>query len=304
MPLEVQKNVSLKNRNWWKVGGSAENFCEPKTVVELKEALLRAQRENWNLHILSGGSNILVKEGIISGLVISLHEMKGVSFSGEENGRFRVQALCGTSKAELARLFLQKKLSPAVFLTGLPGDLGGGIVMNAGLGDAICPREFCEIVDWIEVLRPTGEQVRISSEQIKWEYRHTAGWQPGIITEASLSWPMDPRPEVLKELREATQKRVKTQPLDLPSGGSTFQNPPGQKAARLIDESGLKGFRIGGAAVSTKHANFIVNDRSASADDILALIKKVRSEVLEKKGIHLQTEVILFGGWDLDCTIS
>ncbi|MEK6556630.1 MAG: UDP-N-acetylmuramate dehydrogenase [Bdellovibrionota bacterium] len=294
----LQKNISLKKLNWWKVGGEAEYFAAPENLEDLKSVYGEALKNKWPVHILSGGSNILVKEGLIKGLVLSLHALKGVISQNQVNGRLEVVAWAGAPKAEVARVFMQNKLAPAVFMTGIPGDLGGGVVMNAGVGEAIRPREFCEIVDWIEVLRPDLNLEKIESSKIKWEYRHTSGWQPGIIVRVGLGWTLEPDAEVLNNVRKATQKRVQSQPLDMPSGGSTFQNPPGEKAARLIDQCGLKGRRVGGASVSTKHANFIVNDQNAKADDILALIKEVQNEVKVQKSISLQTEVILFGGWE------
>jgi UDP-N-acetylmuramate dehydrogenase len=296
----LQRNVSLKTLNWWRVGGEAEHFAAPRNLEDLISVYSEALKNKWPLHILSGGSNILVKEGIIKGLVLSLHDLKGIISQNKTEQKLEIEAWAGTPKAEVARVFMQNKLPPAVFMTGIPGDIGGGVVMNAGVGEAIRPREFCEVVDWVEVLRPDLKLEKIKSQEIKWEYRHTSGWQPGIIVRVGMSWEYQPDIEVLNHVRKATQKRVQSQPLELPSGGSTFQNPPGEKAARLIDECGLKGRRVGGASVSTKHANFIVNDQNAKADDILALIHQVQSEVLQKKSISLQTEVILFGGWDLN----
>lgn len=296
----IQSNVSLKSKNWWKVGGVAANYAEPTSIDELKFVMSEAQKNKWPIHILSGGSNILVKEGVIEGFVLSMHNFKGVESTRievrDEVPYFQIVALAGTPKAEAARAFMQKKLMPAIFLTGIPGDLGGGIVMNAGVGEQIRPREFCEVVKWVEILRPNLDVDRVLGSEFKWEYRHAGGWQPGIIVRVCLEWKDEGDPKVLNLVREATQKRVKSQPLELPSGGSTFRNPPGLKAAKIIDECGLKGLRIGGASVSTKHANFIVNDQNATADDIAAVILKVKEEVKRQTGIELQEEVIHFGG--------
>lgn len=300
----IKSRVSLKPLNWWRVGGDAEYFASPSNLEDLKSVYATAQKQNWPIHVLSGGSNILVQDGLIRGLTISMHELKGVIQQNQTNEKYEVVAWAGTPKSEVARLFLQNKLAPAVFLMGIPGDLGGGVIMNAGVGESIRPREFCEIVDWIEVLRPDASVERVLSKNINWQYRHTSGWGSGLITKVALSWQNDPNPEVLVHVRKATQKRVQTQPLDLPSCGSTFRNPPNEKAARLIDECGLKGLRLGGASVSTKHANFIVNDQNATANDIWSLIQKVKSMVKEKKSISLQTEVILFGDWGLNSSDS
>ncbi len=302
-PQWIQENKSLKPLNWWKVGGEARFFGAPVDATQLHQAWVWAVDQNLPVHVISGGSNVLVKDGVIEGLTLSLHDMKGILETEETaDGFLRVVCLAGTPKSELAKIFLQKRLAPAVFLTGIPGDVGGGVVMNAGVGEARIPREFCEIVDWIEVLHPSTtapEILRLSKDQIHWEYRHSSGWQPGIITKVAVRWPLQPDMGVMNEVREATKKRVSTQPLNQPSCGSVFRNPPGQKSAKLIQDCGLKGFRVGGAQVSEKHANFIVNDGQALAEDVRQVILHVRKTVQEKTGIQLQTEVIPFGGWTL-----
>jgi UDP-N-acetylmuramate dehydrogenase len=297
----IIKNKSLKELNWWKVGGESEFFASPKTVVELKDVWHWAWKEKIKIWIMSGGSNVLIKEGLLKGLLISLHELKGIE-SIEINGEIKIRALTGTSKSEIAKIFIQNKLAPAVFLTGIPGDMGAGVVMNAGIGENRVPREFCEIVKSIEVLRIndiSGEfsTHEILSRDIKWEYRHSSGWQPGIITHVTVAWSNEPGSQFALDVREQTRKRVTSQPLDLPNCGSVFRNPAGHKSAQLIDSCGLKGFRIGGAAVSTKHANFIVNDHNAKSEEIHKVIEHVRATVLEKTGVELKTEVVYLGDW-------
>jgi UDP-N-acetylmuramate dehydrogenase len=294
MSVLIQKNISLKNLNWWKVGGAAEFFAEPKNIHELKEVYAWGVSKNMQTLVLSGGSNVLIADNHVQGLTISLRNFKSIlsSIVGE---RCVLSALSGTPKADAARFFLQNKLMPAVFLTGIPGDLGGGVVMNAGIGENIKPREFCEIVDEIVVLKPDLSLKTYKSSELNWDYRHSHGWQPGIITEVTLSWPNEPNAQVPTLVREASKKRVATQPLNEPSCGSTFRNPPGDKAGRLIEASGLKGYQIGGAQVSNKHANFIVNTGSATAKDIAALITHIQNTVKEKTGITLETEIVRFG---------
>lgn len=158
------------------------------------------------------------------------------------------------------------------------------------------PREFVEIVDWVEVMRPqTYELVRLSKDQLQWSYRHCDGWKPGIITRVGISWPNEPDNDVLTKVREANKVRLSKQPLDLPSCGSVFVNPPGTSAGKVIEQCGLKGFAIGGAKVSEKHANFIVNFKNSSASDIDAVIKHVQATVKAKAGIDLKTEVVYLG---------
>ncbi len=300
-----ENNRSLKELNWWKVGGDAEHFCQPESAEELKSAVLKAKENSWPIRVLSGGSNILIQDGLISGLTIHLQKLTGLEIL-EDSEVLKVRCLAGTPKSELAKIFLQKKLAPAVFLTGLPGDIGGGVVMNAGIGEQRVPREFCEITKAIKVISLSdnsyAEEIEMPADKIQWSYRDSQGWQPGIIVSADFAWDNSPSDEVMKEVREANRKRVSTQPLNKPTCGSTFRNPTGEhtglKSAKLIEECGLKGHQIGGAKVSEKHANFIENTGDATAKDIFALILHMQKTVKDQKGVDLHREVVLFGDWN------
>lgn len=307
-----EKNVSLKNHSWLKVGGEAELFASPKSVDEVLSILQDIHDNKWNYSIISGGSNVLIADGLIGGLTISLHEMTGIEHidvpqsTEGKNNEVTIVCLAGTAKSEIAKIFLQNRLAPAVFLTGIPGDMGGGVVMNAGIGEARTPREFCEIIKEIEVARWNSEKraaelVRINGKDMQWEYRHSSGWQPGIITRVKVGWDFSPDVNVPNDVRTQTRKRISTQPLDLPNCGSVFRNPLGHKSAQLIESCGLKGFRIGGASVSKKHANFIVNDQGATASDIERIIEHVQKAVFEKHKVHLVTEVVFIGPSSKGC---
>ena len=321
-PIGLQQNVSLKERSTWKVGGSADFFVEPDSIEQLTCALAWAAAADHPVSVLSGGSNVLISDDGVEGLVISMRHLNSVERGEVVADRFEIQCLAGASKAELLKRFLKQKLSPALFLAGLPGDVGGGVVMNAGVGDHVVPREFCEITDWIEVLpmqnmrrgafessdvsssqpmamtdEKTSQLVRLSKDQLHWEYRHSSGWQPGVIVRACLSWPNTPEPDIMTKIKLATKKRLSSQPLTQPSCGSTFRNPEGGKSGQLIEQCGLKGFKVGGAQVSQVHANFIVTEEGASAKDVRAVIEHVQATVKEKTGFELQTEIILFGRW-------
>jgi UDP-N-acetylmuramate dehydrogenase len=216
----------------------------------------------------------------------------------ERDGRLLIDALAGTGKSELVKQFLKRKLAPALFLCGLPGDVGGGIVMNAGVSEAIAPREFVEITDWIEVLDLQTLKVRrLKKSEIQWTYRHSEGWQPGVVVRAGVSWPLTPDEGLPRKVKDATKNRLQKQPLDLPSCGSTFKNPDGAKAGALIDQAGLKGYQVGGAQVSPKHANFIVNVGGATASDVKTIIDHVQSTIEHRTCIRLQTEVKFLGRW-------
>lgn len=295
----VQQNVSLASLSTWRVGGPAEYFCSPRTIEEVEAALLWSHQHQQRLTVIGGGSNVLISDKGVRGLVLSTRQLAGLDVK-EDQGQLRIVAMGGTHKSQLLRIFIQKKLAPALFLSGLPGDVGGGVVMNAGVGEARLPREFGEIVEWVEVVRLHGtktERVKIPSEQIRWTYRHSEGWQPGVIVRVGLKWPLEPDDEIPIQVREANRLRLSKQPLDQPSCGSVFVNPSGYKAGAVIDNCGLKGFAIGGAMVSPKHANFIVNTGTATAHDIDAVIKHVQSTVKTLTQVDLKTEVIYLGEW-------
>jgi UDP-N-acetylmuramate dehydrogenase len=307
-PEVIEENKSLREMNWWRVGGVARYYAAPRSLEELKNVWRWAANPSVSglaqalpIWVFSGGSNILVQEGVVQGLVLSMHELRGLEVLNT-TPNIEVRCWAGTAKSEVAKIFLQNRLPPAVFLTGIPGDMGGGVVMNAGIGEARVPREFCEIVREVEVLNydPSRDQFNVRTfkgADLCWEYRHSSGWQPGIITQVTVGWVNSPDAEVPNLVRAQTQKRVSTQPLNIPNCGSVFRNPIGHKSAQLIEGCGLKGFRVGGACVSTKHANFIVNDNGATANDVDQVIRHVRSTVFEKTGVELQAEVVYIGAW-------
>ncbi len=279
--------------NSWQVGGTADFFSQPTSVEELKEIL------QWNagkeLTILGGGTNSLVSEKGLRGLTIQLSKFSKIDVR-ETTSTIEFDCLAGTAKSELLKLLLKYKLEAALFVAGIPGSVGGGVVMNAGVGEQIVPREFVEIVDWIEVLKtPSLELKRFSKLDLKWDYRHCTGWQEGIITQVGIKILNQPQDTLLDRVRTANRVRASKQPLELPNSGSVFRNPPNDKAGRIIEAAGLKGFSIGGARVSEKHANFIVNGGGATADDISSVIRHVQNSVKQKFSVELKTEVVWMG---------
>lgn len=292
--IEIKQNVSLAPLTSWLVGGPAEFLALPETPEQVLQAQEWGQRKGVLISILGGGSNVLVADQGVRGLVICLKKLTGTQLQTVD-GQVKIEALAGTSKSELLKIFLKQKLAPALFLAGIPGDTGGGVVMNAGVGEFFKPREFVEITEWIEVLRPDGQFERLMNSDLRWAYRHCEGWQPGIITKVGLSWPAEVDEAILEKVKTANKVRLSKQPLDMPSCGSVFVNPPGFKAAQLIESCGLKGFSLGGAQVSPKHANFIVNTGAAKATEIWQVIEHVRQTVLQQRQVSLQTEVVKIG---------
>lgn len=295
--MEIREQVPLADYTSWLVGGKADWFCLPETEEHVEQALTFAREKKIPWTLLGGGTNVLVSDNGIEGLVICLRRFSSLK-SWIDTDRLVIECTAGTGKSELLKVFLKHKLAPALFLAGLPGDVGGGVVMNAGVGEMISPREFHEIVESVEVLRCEDDGFRRQTyrkDEIHWSYRHSHGWQPGIVMKVRIAWTLSPDMDILAKVREANRVRLSKQPLDLPSCGSVFVNPSGHKAAQLIDGCGLKGFQVGGAQVSTKHANFIVNLGNAKASDIKAVIEHVRATVKAVKGVELSTEVVWLG---------
>lgn len=296
MSLVLTEKTELSSFTSWMVGGPADFFALPTTIDEVHKAQAWANEKQIPITVISGGTNILVSDLGIEGLVICLRKLKGIEIKSTV-GRLQFEALAGTPKATLLKTFLSHKLMPALFLAGLPGDVGGGVVMNAGVGENFSPREFVEIVDFIDVAHE-GKIKRFKKDELKWSYRHLEGYKPGIVVRAGFSWEMKPDSRLIDLVKDANKTRLHKQPLELPSCGSVFKNPPGQKSGSLIEKSNLKGFQIGGAQVSTKHANFIVNKNKATATDIHNVIEHVRSTVLAQFGVKLETEVVYLGRWN------
>ena len=298
--VEIKKNTALKDFTSWLVGGEAENYCAPTSIDQLKQALLVAKNNRWPVTLLGGGTNVLISDQGVSGLVIHTINLNSVSII--ENGEMVIiEAEAGAAKSEVLKHFLKFRLPPATFLAGLPGDMAGGVVMNAGVGHKVAPREFCEIVHSVDVLEVKDDgnflEKTFTVDDIEWSYRKSKNWQPGIITRVRVQWPNNPDDEVLQLVRDGNKRRKDSQPLSQPSCGSVFRNPDGDHAGRLIEAAGLKGFTIGGAQVSEKHANFIVNTGNSTAEDIDRVIKEVQRQVKEKQNVDLTNEVVYLGKW-------
>ena len=296
--MDIQKQISLKQSTGWKTGGPAEHFCTPKNLKELKQYCLWGNEKKLPITVLSGGTNSLISDQGIKGLVIHLKHLQAVEII-KDNNHIQILSLAGTPKSQIFKVFSELKLAPALFLCGLPGDIGGGVVMNAGVSYDVHPYEFSQIVEFIEVLSLKKNQLKIfHKEDLKWNYRSCTGWEEGIIYRVSLKWPNTKLENFHQQLRQINRKRLTSQPLGHPSCGSVFRNPPSNKAGKLIETAGLKGFQIGGAEISQKHANFIINKGSATALDIHQIICHVQKTIKNKYNIHLEPEVRYLGEWN------
>ncbi len=308
MALNIQEKVSTANYTSWKVGGFAEYFCLPGSKKDLIKALEWAWIKKQPVTYIGGGSNILISDKGVRGLVVCLKNLSAIQDCSDKK-TFRIRCEAGVLKIKAMRRFLKAKLTPALFLSGLPGNVAGGVVMNAGVGESVRPKEFVEIVESFKVLKKKESGFReetFKNSDVTWGYRKSAGWGPGVITEVTLSWPLEHKePEIKEMVKKAQKLRSLKQPLRELSCGSVFKNPfdnannvDEKSSGYLIEKAGLKGYEYGGAKVSRKHANFIVNNKKASALDIHCTISTIREKVEHEFNIKLETEVCYIGDWE------
>lgn len=293
--MEIRKQESLKNWTWWKVGGIADYFCQPENPEQLKSALQWAEKENQKVTVLGGGTNVLISDQGVEGLVISTIHLNHFIVQKNKN-TLSIRCGAGVLKSQVMKAFKTYKLAPALFLSGIPGNVGGGIVMNAGVSSSLHPSEFSEILKSFKVMSAKGTQT-YSKKDINWSYRKGFSQSEGLIYEADLEWPLEELEDFHTKMKKELQKRRLSQPLSQASCGSVFKNPYPQFSGKLIEKSGLKGLKKGSAQVSEKHANFIINEGSAKAQDIHDLIKEVQKKVYSHHGVHLEPEVHYLGRW-------
>ena len=283
---EIRYDEAMSRHTSWRVGGAAEVFFVPASIKDLAE-FLAALEPDTQIFWHGVGSNLLVRDGGIPGVVVSATKMLRQL---ERVDRYLVRAGAGVPCTQLARQCIRWQLGPSEFFAGIPGTVGGALAMNAGAHGG----ETWERVESVRSMDRNGEVHERAPGEYTVAYRSVSGPANEWFLEATFRFDPDvvPSMDVLKTMLE---RRKTTQPLGLPSCGSVFRNPPGDHAARLIEAAGLKGHRIGGAEVSEKHANFIINREDASATDIEELIEHVRQTVLEQHGVSLKHEVRIVG---------
>jgi len=283
----VRRNEPLSRHTSWHVGGPAEAFFNPRDVQDLA-AFLRGVPPGVPIHWIGLGSNLLVRDGGLRGVVISTHGTLDALERWSETG---VRAQAGVACARLARQCIKWGLGPAEFFAGIPGTLGGALAMNAGAFGG----ETWQHVRSVETIDRSGRTRKRTASEYRIGYRQVIPPQPDEwFIAAELHFERRPGAHA-GEVRTLLERRKASQPIGEWSCGSVFVNPPGDHAARLIEAAGLKGFRIGDASVSEKHANFIINHGRASAAELEQLIGHVRDEVRRVHGVALDTEVRIVG---------
>ena len=284
---ELRHNEPMSRHTSWRVGGPAEVFFIPSSIEDLASflaELVAVVPLFWH----GAGSNLLVRDAGLPGVVISATRMlKDLDRVGDQ----RVRAGAGVPCTQLARQCVRWGLGPSEFFAGIPGTVGGALAMNAGAHGG----ETWERVASVKTIDRGGALHERTPDDFTIAYRSVKGPANEWFVEANFEFDADVTPS-METMKTMLDRRKTTQPLGLPSCGSVFRNPPGDYSARLIETAGLKGHRIGGAEVSTKHANFIINRDNASASDIEELIEHVQKTVLDVHGVSLQHEVRIVGG--------
>lgn len=283
--MELRLDEPMAKHTSFRIGGPAEVMAFPKNKEELSKTLKTAALLDSKPAILGAGTNVLAPDGGIRGLVICLKDcLDGMErLDGE-----RVRIMAGVTMARAAVYAANQGLSGMEFAHGIPGTVGGGVYMNAGAYGG----EICQVCESVEVMDLQGNLYVRECACADFSYRHSFLEEDGgIVVSAVFHLEEKPVEEIRNKMRELMAKRSASQPLDLPSAGSAFKRPTGGYAAALIEEAGLKGFRVGGAAISEKHAGFAVNLGGATAEDVKNLLARVSNRVLENSGIQLEPEI-------------
>ena len=286
--VEILEAEPMKNHTTFRIGGPADALALPKTPEEVAEVVRFCHEHAQPYYVLGNGSNLLVSDEGYRGLVLQLYRnFNDIQVNGE-----MITVQSGAMLAAVARTAYQNGLTGLEFASGIPGTIGGAVVMNAGAYGG----EMKHVLREVTVLTKEGEVLAIPAKALELGYRTSVipknGW---IVLGAVLQLKKGDPEQILARMEELKEQRITKQPLDLPSAGSTFKRPEGYFAGKLIMDAGLRGFTVGGAQVSEKHCGFVVNRGNATAADVWELICEVKRRVKERTGVELEPEVKLLG---------
>lgn len=283
--IELRFSELLSKHTSFRIGGPAEVMAFPKTVDELSSILKVSAEMDIIPRILGAGTNVLAPDAGISGLVICLKDcLNGITCLDDSH----LQVMAGVTMSRAAVFAANHGLSGLEFSHGIPGTVGGGVYMNAGAYGG----EIAHVCESAVVMDYSGKIRTVTAEELAFRYRHSVLEESGEIVVSVIFCLKPSEPEWIKAyMKELLSKRSASQPLDFPSAGSAFKRPVGGYAAALIDQSGLKGFRVGNAAISQKHAGFAVNLGGATAHDVTQLLSRVSDKVFQDSGIRLEPEI-------------
>lgn len=280
----ILKNVSMKEHTSFKVGGNVRYLVLPKTVGEIVYTATLCKEHNVKFFIIGNGSNLIVSDKGFDGVIIKLSEYFN-EVSVEEN---TICAQSGALMSTVAAKALQNSLEGLEFASGIPGTVGGAVVMNAGAYGG----EMSQITESVKVMDKQGEVHKLTQNQLNFGYRQSLfQTAPYLILEVKMKLNKGNYDQIKATMKDMNEKRIQKQPLNFPSAGSVFKRPEGHYAGKLVEDAGLKGLSVGGARVSPLHAGFIINDGNATAQDIIDLIAIIKNTVYEKYGVILEQEV-------------
>ncbi|WP_445490679.1 UDP-N-acetylmuramate dehydrogenase [Niallia sp. 03133] len=283
----VKIDEPLNKYTYTKIGGKADLLLFPTTYQQIQDAYQLALKQQLPITILGNGSNVLIRDGGIRGVVFNLTSLTDITLKGD-----KIIAQCGAAIIDTSRFALDHSLTGLEFACGIPGSIGGALYMNAGAYGG----EVADVLESAKVLTKAGEVILLAKDDLELGYRTSSIQRNGfIVLEATFQLTKGNKSEIKAKMDELTFLRESKQPLEYPSCGSVFKRPPNYFAGKLIQDSGLQGAKIGGAQVSTKHAGFIVNVDKATANDYLSLIRHVQKTVKEKFDVQLETEVRIIG---------
>ena len=284
---QMQENAKMSEHINFRVGGPVDILLTPNTKEQIVETIKICKENKIPFYVLGNGSNVLVKDSGIRGVVIKLSEFNNIVRDGNI-----IKAESGALLKDVSAEALKASLTGFEFACGIPGSVGGAVFMNAGAYDG----EISFVIKEAEVMDEEGNIITLSKEELKLGYRTSIIMKKNyIIISATFCFESGEKDKIEGRVSELTNKREEKQPLEFPSAGSTFKRPEGHFAGKLIQDAGLKGFTLGGAAVSGKHCGFIINKGNATAKDILDLIEYVQKEVKKQFGVDLYPEVRIIG---------
>lgn len=287
--MEIRTNEPMARHTSFRVGGPADRFMIPESEAELREAVLECKKSGQPWYMIGNGSNLLVGDKGFRGAIISTERLIEMEVQKNEN---TIIAGAGVMLSKLANTAVREELTGMEFAAGIPGTVGGAVMMNAGAYGS----EMKNVLLWADVMDQDGNVKRMKNEELELGYRTSCLERLGLfaVRAAFRLTPGDPE-AIRAQMEELAKKRKEKQPLEYPSAGSTFKRPEGYFAGKLIEDAGLKGFSVGGAAVSEKHAGFVINKDHGTAADILGLCNEVKRRVKENSGVDLELEVKLLG---------
>lgn len=283
--MELRFHEPMSKHTSFRIGGGAEVMAFPKTREELADLLKASALLDCKTAILGAGTNVLAPDDGMEGLVICLKDcLDGM----EQLDETHIRVMAGVTMSRAAVFAANLGLSGLEFAHGIPGSVGGGVYMNAGAYGG----EICQVCERVEVMDRSGNLRRLSGEEMQFSYRHSILEETtDLVVSADFALTKGDTQTIKARMKELIGKRTASQPLDLPSAGSAFKRPAGGYAAALIDQAGLRGYQVGGAAISTKHAGFAVNLGGATAADVRNLLTQVSDKVFDQTGIRLEPEV-------------